>query len=39
LRRRAEKIDGLLNTAGLFGGVTASAAGSVYTGIRALIGA
>jgi hypothetical protein len=39
LRRRAEKIDGLLNTAGLFGGVTASAAGSVYTGIRALFGA
>jgi hypothetical protein len=38
LRRRAERIERLMNTARTLGGATASAAGSVYSGIRALIG-
>jgi small-conductance mechanosensitive channel len=38
LRRRAEKVEGLLNTMGSIGGVVGSAAGTVYTGVRAVIG-
>jgi hypothetical protein len=38
LRRRAEKIQGLISTAGSLGGAVASAAGTVYTGVRPLIG-
>jgi hypothetical protein len=37
LRRRAEKIGGLLRTAGSLGAATGSAAGTIYTGVRALI--
>jgi hypothetical protein len=37
LRRRAEKIGGLLKTAGSLGAASGSAAGTIYTGIRALI--
>jgi hypothetical protein len=39
LRRRAEKIDGLVKTAGPVGAAVGSAAGTIYTGVRALIGA
>src|SRR6266545_1363768 len=38
LRRRAEKIDGLTKTAGTAGAAVGSAVGTVYTGVRALIG-
>jgi len=38
LRRRAEKIQGLMKTAGSLGGVVGSAAGTVYTGVRSLVG-
>jgi hypothetical protein len=38
LRRRAEKIDGLVKKAGPLGAALGSAAGTVYTGVRALIG-
>ena len=38
LRRRAEKIDGLVKTAGPLGAAAGSAAGTIYTGVRALIG-
>lgn len=37
LRRRAEKIGTLLKTAGSLGAAGGSAAGTIYTGIRALI--
>jgi hypothetical protein len=39
LRRRAEKIDGLVKTAGPLGAAAGSAAGTIYTGVRALVGA
>jgi len=39
LRRRAEKIDGLVKTVGPLGAAASSAAGMIYTGVRALIGA
>jgi hypothetical protein len=39
LRRRAEKIEGLVKTAGPVGAAVGSAAGTIYTGVRALIGA
>ena len=38
LRRRAEKIEGMMNTAGLRGAAMTTATGAIYTGIRALIG-
>jgi hypothetical protein len=38
LRRRAEKIEALINTAGSVAGVVGSAAGTIYTGVRAVIG-
>jgi hypothetical protein len=38
LRRRAEKIDGLVKKAGPLGAAVGSAAGTIYTGVRALIG-
>jgi hypothetical protein len=38
LRRRAEKIDGLVKTVGPLGGAVGSAAGTIFTGVRALIG-
>ena len=37
LRRRAEKIGGVIKTAGSLGAATGSAAGTIYTGVRALI--
>ena len=37
LRRRAEKIDGMLRTAKSIGAALGSAAGAVFTGIRAFI--
>lgn len=39
LRRRAEKIDGLVKTFGPLSAALGSAAGTIYTGVRALIGA
>ncbi len=39
VRRRAEKIDGLVKTVGPLGAAVGSAAGTIYTGVRALIGA
>ena len=38
LRRRAEKIGGLMKTVGSAGAAVGSAAGTIYTGVRALIG-
>jgi hypothetical protein len=37
LRRRAEKVGGLIRTASSLGAATGSAAGTIYTGVRALI--
>jgi hypothetical protein len=37
LRRRAEKIGGLIKTASSVGAAVGSAAGTIYTGVRALI--
>jgi hypothetical protein len=37
LRRRAEKIGGLIKTAGSVGAAVGSAAGTIYTGVHALI--
>lgn len=37
LRRRAEKIEGMITTVGSLGAVLGSAAGTIYTGIRALV--
>ena len=37
LRRRSEKIDGLIKTTGSVGAAVGSAAGTVYTGVRALM--
>ena len=38
MRRRAEKIETLMNTAGSIGAAMGSAAGTIYTGVRALVG-
>jgi len=38
LRRRAEKVEALISTVGAVAGVIGSAAGTIYTGVRAVIG-
>jgi hypothetical protein len=38
LRRRARRIQDLMQTAGPLGGVIATAAGSIYTGLKGIIG-
>ncbi len=38
MRRRARRIQDLMQTAGPIGGVIAAAAGSIYTGLKGVFG-